>query len=581
MSRVVCSAFLLIFSLGMTLPAKAAEPDGPEELITRNDAIGIQIQRQLSAKFRRTTEAHKKDHGGLVQFYEERGNKPVWVDENGLNDKAHQVITEIGKSDEFGLDAASYKFPNPEGLSSHKGVPAEWLAHTELKMSFTVLEFARHATSGRIDPSRLSKYLDRTKSLPDPVKIMSDLAESGEPANYINGLHPNHPQFRRLKKVLAGLRAGPRQRKQIHIPDGPNLRLGDQHPHIALIRERLKVPVSADLEDLEDAESFFDDELEKAVKAYQKSKGRNADGIIGPSTRRALNKRPRNRLQTILANMERWRWLPRNLGKMHIRVNVPEFRFRVIKNGKITHSERVVVGKTENQTPIFSDQMETVVFNPYWYPPVSIVNKEIIPGAQRSSSFISRHRFQVTTASGRRIDPHSVDWYSMRAGQVFIRQPPGSGNVLGVVKFLFPNKHQVYMHDTPTKHLFKQNVRAFSHGCMRVRNPVRLAELVLANEGWTPRRIGQAIATGENQHVPLKRKIPVHVTYFTAEVSEDGTLKFHNDIYGHDPRIAAALQGKYVPYQAGPSSAPPATTPIRRNRDYDANSSFLDRIFQF
>jgi murein L,D-transpeptidase YcbB/YkuD len=219
-----------------------------------------------------------------------------------------------------------------------------------------------------------------------------------------------------------------------------------------------------------------------------------------------------------------------------------------VKDGVTIHEERLVAGKVTNQTPIFSDQMETIVFNPYWYPPKSIVQNEILPGARRNAGYVARIGLQVSTASGRQINPAYVDWYTARPGQVFFRQPPGPGNVLGEIKFLFPNKHQVYLHDTPSKHLFKREVRAYSHGCMRVQNPRKLAEVILNNEaGWSKGRIAGTIATGENTKVALTKKIPIHISYFTAWIDEDDKIRYANDIYGHDRKVWAAFAGEAIP----------------------------------
>ena len=266
--------------------------------------------------------------------------------------------------------------------------------------------------------------------------------------------------------------------------------------------------------------AFMDAKLETAVMAFQKSANLNAEGIIGLKTRFALNAPKQNRYKQIIANMERWRWMPRDLGKTHIRVNIPEYKFRVTSNNKIIHTERVIVGKPTNKTPVFSDIMETVVFNPYWNIPQSIIWNEM---------------------NGR--IPNGYEG-GVRNGRMWIRQKPGPRNALGRVKFLFPNKHAVYMHDTPSRSLFNKNRRAFSHGCVRVRDPQRLAEVVLGINGWSNASVSRKWATTTNQHVPLKTKIPVHVTYFTLWADAQGTMTSFNDVYGHDNRIyAAATKG--------------------------------------
>ena len=519
----------------------ATEPMAPEKLITRMDAVSIKIHDNLAAKFRPKKKKSKKDQGSLVEFYADREDKPVWVTETGVTEKARKLMAEIKNAKKYELDPSKFKLPNPDEFSEDMEKAADWLANTELKISYAALAYARHARGGRISPSSLSKFIDRRGELPDPFKLMAELSSSEEPGKVLAKLHPTHPQF---KLLLEELRKARTQKvvEQVQIPDGPTLRYGDEDEQVVLLRKRLKV-AKVDPEEGEFKAELFDEAVEEAVKNFQKAKGLKDDGVVGSGTRRILNQRPADRRKTILVNIERWRWMPRELGEFHIKVNIPEFKFRVIKNGTPIHTERTIVGKYTNQTPVFSDKMETVVFNPYWYPTYNIIRNEILPGARKSGRFIAKNGFEVTNTSGRPIDPESVDWYSARPRDFGFRQPPGAGNALGEVKFLFPNKHAVYLHDTPTKKLFNTSVRTYSHGCMRIRNPRRLAEIIMSNEGWSRDRVNSQIDIRENQHISLKKKFPVHVTYFTAWVNDDGVVEYHNDIYKHDKRIYAALHG--------------------------------------
>jgi L,D-transpeptidase YcbB len=249
----------------------------------------------------------------------------------------------------------------------------------------------------------------------------------------------------------------------------------------------------------------------------------------------------------VLVNMEEWRWMPATLGEFYVWVNVPEFTLRVVKNGQIIHTERVVVGKADTQTPIFSQDMEQVVFHPSWGVPESIKKQDVLPSLARGSTRIFTFYHLRIQRGGRDIDPATVDWTTADMRQFHVYQPPGENNVLGNIKFRFPNKHDVYMHDTPQKNLFNADVRAFSHGCMRVRNPQKLAELLLAeDQDWPAARVAAAVAAGaaQNNAVNIGRKFPVHVTYFTAAVQQDGTLKLFSDVYGHEGKIALGMEGK-------------------------------------
>jgi len=325
-----------------------------------------------------------------------------------------------------------------------------------------------------------------------------------------------------------------------------------QSEQVAHLRKRLEAPANEP-----GHETLFDAGLAEAVIGFQHSKGVTADGVVGPGTRRLLNGQGKHtagpaRIKQILVNMERWRWLPHRFASYYVTVNIPEFMLRVVSEDEPVFTTRVVVGKTNTQTPIFSEEMQTVVFNPYWNMPNSIKTQEIRPfireevgffgGGGWNTGVLERHGLRIKVG-GREVDPSQLDWNSIDIRTLNVYQPPGPGNVLGVVKFLFPNKHDVYMHDTPQKFLFARPVRAESHGCMRVQDPDQLAlTLLKKDQGWSAGRVASAIKTGYDQAIPLRQKIPVHVTYFTLRANEDGSFTTFGDLYGHDARMAAALK---------------------------------------
>jgi L,D-transpeptidase YcbB len=349
---------------------------------------------------------------------------------------------------------------------------------------------------------------------------------------------------------------------------GPSIKPGAQHPDVAAIRTRFGVAAPAS-----GAETTYDKPLVAAVKAFQQEQGLNATGVISNATRTALNggpakKKPDAKLdpareaERIALNMERWRWLPADMGRFHIENNIPEYATRVYKDGKIVHQEKIIVGKTNTPTSVFSANMQFVIFHPEWGVPDSIKVKELLPYLRRKvqgddffgvgpsvsdTRILQRQNLRVSQ-NGQTVDASKIDWTRVDPRQFQFIQAAGGANVLGVVKFRFPNRHDIYMHDTPSRELFSQTVRTFSHGCMRVNNPRRLAEVILAEDrGWTPERVGAQIASSQSLEVKLDKQFPVHVTYFTARVDETGKLQTFNDIYGHDARLQAALSGK--PYK--------------------------------
>jgi murein L,D-transpeptidase YcbB/YkuD len=538
----------LFLAAPLTLTAYAAEPESPDALIGQTDAVRAAIQERLSAKFTNASEARKSEQGALVEYYSVPENRLLWVDEHGLNDRAKAVIEEIGKADEYGLRPADYPLPK----AGDEAPDAKWLADAEIKISFAVLGYARDARGGRIDPQRISPNLDPDLILPDPMEVIESISFRSDPASYLRSFQPDQPQFEALRQALIAARGGDPDKDIVRIPDGPTLELGIEHEQVALLRKRLNVPV-------EDGgkETVFDASVHAAVQRFQEDRGVLPDGVVGPGTRRLLNQQHHaaaspSKVRLILLNMERWRWLPHDLGSFYVNVNIPEFVVRVMGDGKLVHSARVVVGKPDKQTPIISKEMQEIVFNPYWNVPNSIKTEEIRPflreeggwfgGGGWNTAVLERHNLRVNIG-GREVDPARIDWNNIDIRSLNIYQPPGPDNVLGNVKFVFPNKHDVYMHDTTQKSLFAKTVRAESHGCMRVQNPDQLAATLLKeDQGWSYGRVASAIQGGADQHIALKEKIPVYITYFTLRVNEDGSISTFGDIYGHDARMAAALR---------------------------------------
>ncbi|MEG6507513.1 L,D-transpeptidase family protein [Methyloligella sp. 2.7D] len=567
-SIAVAALLSLPFAAG-PVPAFAAEPDGPEKLVGHEEAIRIAIQEQLSAKFTSTTETHKQEQGALVEFYSLPEHETLWVDEDGLTKKGKAIVAELRKADEYGLRSADYAVPDlsdfkPASFKANPGKAAKRLADAEINISYAVMRYANDARGGRIKPARLSGYLDPELRLPKPLEVIESISFRSDPAAYMRSFQPDQPQFEALRRKLAELRAedGVEEEvvaEQIVLPAGPTLRRGMKHSQVALLRKRLDVEAIAAIGDGAPASDpeIFDGAVDEAVRQFQREHGLTPDGLVGPGTRRVMNgggvpaiTGNDAKIRLILANMERWRWLPNDLGDFYVRVNIPEFKLRVVEDRKVIHTARAVVGKPSKQTPVFSDQMETVVFNPSWHVPNSIKTEEIRPYIRRtggwfqSSSWdtrvLDRHNLRVNYNGN--TNPQSIDWDRVDVRKIAFTQPPGPSNVLGVVKFLFPNKHDVYMHDTPQRFLFNKQIRAESHGCMRIQNPDQLAEVVLNHDqNWNMSQVRNRIANSYDQGIALKTKIPVYITYFTAWVNADGSMSTYGDIYGHDARMERAL----------------------------------------
>ena len=540
-------------------PTGAAEPDAPATLITWTEAVRSAVQDRLS-KLPSARVPWKREQGALVEYYSSPNTPMLWIDENGLTDRAWSVVEEIVRAGDYGLRASDYELPRPEDFNPQDSTSVDWLADAEIKISLAVLRYARDARGGRIEPSRLTANLSPTLALPDPLEVLNSIAVRTDPAVYLRSFQPNQPQFEALRqKLLEIRRQSVTSEPSIVIPEGPVLRKGVEHEQVALLRKRLEL--SSDSAN----ENLYDDFLYEAVRTFQKGRGVSPDGLVGAGTRRLLNQQAQTqevanvvKQRLIMLNMERWRWLPEDLGPFYVTVNVPEFMARVVKEGSVIHETRVVVGKPDKQTPIFSDEMQEVVFNPFWSVPNSIKVEEIRPYLREetawffggwNTSVFQRHGLRVRYG-GREVDPGTIDWDRVDIRNLEIFQPPGPDNVLGTVKFVFPNKHDVYMHDTTQKDLFAKPVRAESHGCVRVENPDELAAIVLNyDRGWSAARVTSAIENGYDQHVALNREIPVHITYFTVWVNNDGSMSTFADLYGHDARMAAALFGDSMGFE--------------------------------
>jgi L,D-transpeptidase YcbB len=461
--------------------------------------------------------AYGEDLAAATAYYDAHGGSLLWVTESGIAERGTAVIAEIRKADDWGLRARDFALPQ---LSAGAITP-EGAAAAEIQLTLAVLKYARYARGGRFsDSSSVSKLLDYTPPLRRPGDVLTAIAASDTPDAYLRSLHPQHEQFEGLRRLLLKLRG------------------------------------SGTL----DGKLAFGEKLQMALPQLVHSEIPGPDATSAEPGRESADRAVR--LGRILVNMERWRWLPADLGEFYVWNNVPEFLTRVIRKGETIHSDRVVVGQPDWATPAFSADMTMIVFHPSWGVPDGIKKKELLPllrdssrsdliglftGSQSSRAVLEQHKLQAYY-QGRPIDPDHVDWSSANIGAYDFRQPPGPTNVLGAIKFMFPNKHDVYMHDTPERDLFARSFRGLSHGCMRVADPRRLAAILLTQDkGWSEQQV-ESLLNGGTREVELTTRIPVHVTYFTAVVDRQGNLRTFGDLYGLDTRMGAIMFGKKVPF---------------------------------
>jgi L,D-transpeptidase YcbB len=542
----------------------------------------------------RVTEQQRDD---IIAFYRERDFAPLWVSHSGQSPRADDLLAELAEADAHGLAPEDY-LPAQLGRFSddlgHLGGDIDRLTRLELALTAAALRYAMHASGGRIVPDRLSAYHDLAPPTVDASKALARLADEASPGAYLASLHPVHPAYAAMQAELADLSARD-DRDEVPIADGPLVRPGDSDERIPAIRQRLTelghltpaAPAAAADDDVmaspigyemegplfgspeaevvievvmpEEAEpvtpaprraepearpsrsTAYDRETVEALKAFQAASGLTVDGIIGQRTIAAFNSgNTEERIRRLVYSMERLRWMPRDFGAKHVFVNAAGFQTWVVENGEIIWTSKVIVGRPQHQTVFFSDEMDHVVFNPYWGVPGSIIVNEFLPEIYRDPSWLDREGYEVTDLQGRVIPSYSVDWYNLDPKKlpIGVRQPPGPKNALGEIKFMFPNQHAIYMHDTPSKPLFARDSRAFSYGCVRVEDPWGFAEIVL---GWDGQRVASTRATTRDHTVSLEQKIPVHLAYFTAWPDETGTIRYHEDVYGRDRLLEQAL----------------------------------------
>lgn len=513
-----------------TVPVAPVAP-----VLTVDQQVGERLAELLGRKTDRRFDS--KTRASLESFYAARANGPVWTADGAVNARAKAVIAQLGNAEADGLDSDDYPVPQ----LSAGATPAD-LAEFELKLNQSVLAYARHAAVGRIHWSRTNGDIVYTETPPEAAEVMGKLVsvDGKEAGAALDGYQPQHAHYKALKAKLAELR-GQKGDGHKRIAYGPALKVGMDDARVPEVREKLGVVGTG---------TTYDKPLADAVKAFQKKKGLKQTGVFDSGTLDAMYG-PRNdrTADIVLANLERWRWVPHELGKAHVIVNIPEYMLRVYSDGAPVWTTRVVVGKPSKATPLLSETMKYITVNPTWNVPPSIVYGEYLPALQQDPTVLSRMGLNVS----RRAD-----------GSIHISQPPGAANALGRIRFNFPNKFLVYQHDTPDKHLFAHDKRAYSHGCMRVKDPDKYAEVLLGialpKERYTAERIRSMYGSGE-RNINFPTPIPVHLTYQTAFVDDHGKLVLRDDVYGRDQRLIAALKS---------DERKVADTPVERRREASA-----------
>lgn len=498
---------------------------------------------------------------GVRAFYAGRLYETAWHDPDGRPlPRVRSLRRALLGLAEHGLDPQRYHLAALSGLLQVDTADAGARVDRELLLTDAFLRAAHDLRSGRVDPL----VIEPDSELPRRpaaryVESLREAVLTGRPGAVLAGLAPPAPGYAGLRRALARYRQIQAEGGWEPVPEGPTLRPGDSGPRVAALRRRLSAEGFADA--TEAAGDSYDDGLQQAVEAFQGSRGLVADGLVGRRTLAALAEPVSALSDRLIVNLERWRWLPAELGDPHIRVNIAGFRLQWFEDGAPRLEMPVIVGRPYRQTPVMTGRMTYLVFNPTWEVPQSIARRDILPAVREDPGYLERLGFQVLQGWGsdeQHIDAAAVDWAGLGERLPFrFRQLPGPLNALGRVKFMFPNRFSVYLHDTPARELFREDRRAFSSGCIRVAAPALLAERVLAaNDGWGLSRIEAAMDPGDREPrtVGLARGVPVHLLYWTAWADADGGVHFRDDLYQRDPRVLEAMRGVEAALMAGPSA---------------------------
>ncbi|RDI57252.1 L,D-transpeptidase family protein [Microvirga subterranea] len=492
-------------------------PEAATTTLTQADWYRVAMETRLADEaLLRDLRLGRAERESLTKYYAEAERPLAWARDGAWTPAAHAVIGAIKAAADDGLNPTDY--PLPDLALRKDSAPAQW-AEADLKLSAAVVRYARDARGGRLEPSRLSPLVTPKLDLPDAGAVLAEVSSARDASAALVAYNPQHSGYQALKARLVRLRESHPSTPMVQVPKGPTLRVGMQDDRVPLIRARFGLGSGKD-------QTTYDERVASAVAAFQKEKGLPGKGSLTPQTVAALSGPSVRRLEAeLISNMERWRWLPGELGARNIMVNVPEYRLRFFDGGKVIHQTRVIVGKEKSQTPIFSEDMKYLVVNPSWTIPPSIMKKEILPALAADPYYAERKGYKIIR----------------RGNKISVQQPPGERNALGFVKFMFPNQHAVYLHDTPNRNLFSASKRAFSHGCVRVEQPFELAEEILGQDGkWSEERLRGLIGKGE-RYVHLRNPLPVHLTYFTIAIDEHGDVKTFDDLYGLDRKVQAAL----------------------------------------
>jgi murein L,D-transpeptidase YcbB/YkuD len=477
-----------------------------------------------------------------MSFYKRRLWRAAWAGEKELLQRGWQLHQTIGKAYEDGLPRERYRNDAVQrmmeklSLNGDAQVPDSlrpgYLASVDLLLTEGFNRYANDLVTGILDPKESGIQWRIPRGRPLEERVLNAVIRGTEPAAVVAKLRPAVPYYDRMRQALVQYHQVASRGGWQKVPGEVKLKAGVRHNNVSLLRTRLLAGLDtkeASLAQTGAADpTLFDANLKQALAHFQERHGIEHDGAVGEATLRELNHSVEQRIEELQLNMDRWRWLPESLGSRYLIVNIAGFELEVVDQNRVIESMNVVVGQPSWQTPVFMDTMEHIVVNPYWNVPPNIYNQEIAPAIAADPTYLARHNYERTRDGG-------------------VRQRPGPGNALGNFKFIFPNSHDVYLHDTPADHLFSRTRRDFSHGCIRLERPADLARLIARLQtSRNPEDVVGMAGGGSERWIKLEKKLPVYILYFTVWPEEDGTLRFHHDVYGRDEKMETQQSDKLV-----------------------------------
>lgn len=522
------------------------------------DLVAAEIQRTLKS-LGLAVDQKPANLDVLADLYQRRAFQPLWSDDSGVKEAAHYWLSVLADAGQQGMTGAKQMREDLEVRLEADSI--EQLADLDLMLSDSFLQLAASVAHGQFDPLTADPLWHIPSDSIQPVKLIERIAQDGEPSHAYRDLIPSHRSYRSLRTALKHYlqiqESGgwPQMERR-----GPQLQSGDRSAEVVRLREILYIMGDLPADTLDN--ELFDSDLERALKRFQRRHGLGDDGVAGARTRAELALGVEQRIEQIQLNLERWRWLPRELGERYIMVNTAGFELQAHQGGAAPLSMRVIVGRKKRPTPVFSEKLRYMTVNPYWHVPNRIAQRDLIPALIGDPDFFMKRGIRVLSdwqASATELDPLDIDWSDALAEAHIpykLRQDPGPANALGRIKFMMPNRFNVYLHDTPGKHLFERQVRTFSSGCVRVEKPLELASFLLGNKRLPSATVDleTLIATGETRTISLPEPVPVYMVYQTAWVDGSGDLQFRRDIYWRDQRLSALLKGS-SPDQTGQENA--------------------------